>query len=50
MNKLHEEVMDVLVDIEKLFEGKNEQYRAADDDLANFTTMARQICLQDLKR
>ena len=40
MNKLHEEVMDVLVNIEKLFEKKNEQYRAADDDLANFTTGA----------
>lgn len=40
MNKLHEDVKDVLVHIEQLFEAKNEQYRTNDDDLANFTTGA----------
>jgi hypothetical protein len=37
---LHEEVANVLDYINHLFEKKNEQYRAADDDLANFTTGA----------
>lgn len=37
MNKLHEDVKEVLAQIELLFGAKNEQYRSADDDLANFT-------------
>jgi succinate dehydrogenase/fumarate reductase flavoprotein subunit len=37
---LHEEVANVLDYINHLFEKKNEQYRATDDDLANFTTGA----------
>ena len=40
MNKLHEDVKEVLAQIELLFNTKNEQYRASDDDLANFTTGA----------
>ena len=40
MNKLHEDVKEVLAQIELLFNTKNEQYRSADDDLANFTTGA----------
>lgn len=35
---LEEEVHEVLEKIEKLFAGKNEQYRTENDDLANFTT------------
>lgn len=37
---LREEVANVLDYINRLFANKNEQYRAADDDLANFTTGA----------
>jgi hypothetical protein len=37
MNKLHEDVKEVLNEIEFLFGFKNEQYRSDDDDLANFT-------------
>lgn len=40
MNKLHEDVKEVLAHIELLFGAKNEQYRAADDELANFTAGA----------
>lgn len=40
MNKLHEDVKEVLAQIELLFGAKNEQYRTDGDDFANFTTGA----------
>lgn len=40
MNQLHDDVKEVLAQIESLFGAKNEQYRSTDDDLANFTTGA----------
>ena len=38
--RLQSEVKEILDEIYKLFDGKNEQYRTKDDDLANFTTGA----------
>lgn len=40
MNKLHEDIKEVLNEIELLFGVKNEQYRTNQDDLANFTAGA----------
>ena len=34
---MHEEVREILAEIDKMFEKKNLQYRAGTDDLANFT-------------
>jgi hypothetical protein len=39
-NDLYHDVEAVLGTISKMFRAKNEQYRSADDDLANFTTGA----------
>ncbi len=37
---LHDDVAQILFEIEELFKNKNDQYRTNDDDFANFTTGA----------